>query len=105
MGNGSTSRSINVTQGGTYTVTVTNSNGCSSTCSKTITVTQGPNCSISGNTSICRNQSTTLSAPSGSGYSYLWSTGSHSRTISVNHSGTYTVRVTKGGCTSTLALM
>ncbi len=103
-GNGSTSRSINVTQGGTYTVTVTNSNGCSSTCSKTITVTQGPNCSISGNTSICRNQSTTLSAPSGSGYSYLWSTGSHSRTISVNHAGTYTVRVTKGGCTSTCSV-
>jgi hypothetical protein len=101
---GSTSRSINVNQGGTYTVTVTNRNGCSSTCSKTITVSQGPNCSISGNTSICRGQSTTLSAPSGSGYSYRWNTGSHSRTISVNRAGTYTVRVTKGNCTSTCSV-
>jgi len=101
---GATTRTINVSQGGTYTVTVTNSSGCSSSCSKTIYVSAGPNCSISGNTTICGGQSTTLSAPSGSGYTYLWNTGATSRSITVNCAGTFSVRVSNGNCSSTCSV-
>jgi len=103
--NGATTRSIDVNQGGNYSVTVFNSNGCSSTCDKTITVGTSPNCSIMGSSTICAGQSTALSAPVGSGYTYLWSTGERSRTINVNTAGTYTVNVTKGNCTSSASIV
>ncbi len=103
--NGSHSRCINVTTAGTYTVTVTNSSGCSSTCSKTITVNPRPSCTISGNTTIQQGQCTQLCAPSGNGYTYTWSNGSHARCITVSCAGTYSVTVTNSsGCSSTCSV-
>jgi len=102
---GASSRCINVTTSGTYTVTVTNSAGCSSTSSKTITVNGGPSCTISGNTLISNGQWTSLCAPSGSGYSYTWSNGSRNRCITVNCPGTYSVTVrNQNGCSSTCSV-
>ncbi|MCX6291559.1 MAG: T9SS type A sorting domain-containing protein [Bacteroidetes bacterium] len=98
---GATTRCITVTGAGTYSVTVTNSNGCSSTCSKCVTVSPGPDCTISGNSSICQGQSTSLCVPSG-GSSYLWNTGATTRCITVTSAGTYSVTVTNSsGCSST----
>ena len=105
--NGSHNQCISVNSAGTYTLTVTNRNGCSSTCSKTIYVSPAPSCNITttgcgSNNTICQGQSVTLSAPSGTGYTYLWSNGSHNRTITVNTGGTYSVTVTNSsGCSST----
>ncbi|MFN8164705.1 MAG: T9SS type A sorting domain-containing protein [Bacteroidia bacterium] len=104
---GATTRSITVSTGGTYSVTVFNAYGCSSTCNTTVTVVPSPSCNITGNTTICQGQSTTLSAPSGSGYSYHWSTGATTRTICVNRAGTYSVTVSTsrcGGCSSTCSV-
>lgn len=97
--NGSITNNISGIGAGTYTVTVTDSRGCTATTS--IIVTQAsqlvPN--ISGPTSFCPGNSTTLNA--GSGYSsYNWSTGATTQTISVNTAGTFTVTVTNAnGCT------
>ncbi|HNP47938.1 MAG TPA: T9SS type A sorting domain-containing protein [Bacteroidia bacterium] len=105
--NGSHAQCISVNSAGTYTLTVTNAAGCSSTCSKTIYVSAGPSCSITAtgcgsNNTICQGQSVTLTAPSGSGYTYSWSNGSHNRSITVNSGGTYSVTVTNSaGCSST----
>jgi len=55
----------------TYSVTVTNSNGCSATNSMVLTVNQLPPASAGNNTSICIGYNTTLNASGGT--SYVWS--------------------------------
>ncbi len=103
-GSQNTAVASNLTNG-IYTVTVTDLNNGNCSASNTIQVTAYsiPNLSVSPNTSICRNQATTLSA-SGAG-SYLWSTGSTASSIVVtpNSTTTYSVIGTSsvGGCTNT----
>jgi len=104
---GATTASINVTAAGTYTVTVTGSNGCSATATVTITgnSTQ-PSVVITGNAVLtCTTQSATLIATatvSGTA-SYLWNTGATTATISVTAPGEYSVTVTdsSNGCSVT----
>ena len=96
---GATTSSINVSTAGTFTVTVTNANGCTGSTSATTTVISNPTPSISGTTTFCSGSSTILNA--GSGYStYLWSTGATTSSINVSTAGTFTVTVTNAnGCT------
>lgn len=101
---GANTSSINVTLAGTYRVTVSRG-GCSSTGSL---VVNGSSCtvtaSISGVSSLCLSQSGTLtaSATGSSPFTYAWSTGSTTQTITINSAGSYTVTVTgNGGCTAT----
>ena len=95
---GGTSQSINVVSSGNYTVTVTYANGCTSSATQNINVNPNPTPSISGVTTICPGQTTTLDA--GSGYtSYAWNTGGTSQTVNVQ-GGSYNVTVTNAnGCT------
>ncbi|HEX7149953.1 MAG TPA: hypothetical protein VF618_00585, partial [Thermoanaerobaculia bacterium] len=96
--NGETTQSIEA-GAGTYAVTVT-ANGCSKQSAvKTVTEKALPAATISGNTSICAGTTTTLTAASGSGYTYLWSTGATSPSITVG-GGNYYVDVTVNGCTA-----
>jgi uncharacterized repeat protein (TIGR01451 family) len=100
---GSTASVITVspTSSTTYTVTVTNVNGCSATLSRVVTVSQPPLVNITGNNSVCINQSSTLTATGGG--AYLWSTGSTSSALTVTPvaNTTYTVTVTDdNGCTA-----
>src|SRR4029078_3981228 len=102
--NGDTTRTINVTTNGTFTVRVTNASGCQSlaSASVTVTVTALPVATItpSGPTSFCQGGSVTLDAGAGV-TSSRWSNGNASRTISVATNGTFTVRVTNAsGCQS-----
>ncbi|AEE53479.1 ice-binding family protein [Haliscomenobacter hydrossis] len=97
---GATTNCITVNAAGTYSVTVTGVGGCTSVCSKTITISQQPTCLISGNDAICVGSSTQLCVPAGA-LSYLWSTGATTNCITVNAVGTYSVTVTNtGGCIS-----
>lgn len=94
---GETTQSINVNNPGTYSVTVTNSNGCNSSATQTVSMMEQP--IISGNNHICSGQSATLTT-SGSG-SYAWSNGASSSSITVNTPGTYSVTITlSNGCSS-----
>ncbi|MBL0342010.1 MAG: T9SS type A sorting domain-containing protein [Bacteroidetes bacterium] len=100
---GATTQTISVNTAGTFTVTVTNGNGCTGT-SASVTTTLNPllTPTISGTLAFCAGGSTTLNA--GSYSSYLWNTGATTQTISVNTAGTFTVTVTNGnGCTGTSA--
>ncbi|MFD2524069.1 Ig-like domain-containing protein [Emticicia soli] len=76
---------------GIYTVTVISAEGCSATATASVTVNPAPTPNISGTTSICEGQSTTLTATGGN--SYLWSTGETTTSINVNPttSTTYTL--------------
>src|SRR5207253_10432768 len=86
----------------TYSVTVTDANGCTSSCSFTVTVTPAPVCNItSSNPSICVGGSSTLTASGGT--SFLWSNAATTASITVNPTTTttYTVTVTNAnGCSS-----
>lgn len=78
---------------GSYTVTVTDNNGCSSVA--TAIVSSNPNlpvASISGITSICSGGTTLLTASGGD--SYQWSTGATTDTLTVTPSANTTYIVT-----------
>ncbi|MFN7015286.1 MAG: hypothetical protein ACK4ON_13555, partial [Bacteroidia bacterium] len=72
---GATTQQIIVTEGGWYTVTVFNEEGCSSSCDIYITEIPAPDPTITvdGELEICAGESVTLTAADG--YSYIWSTG------------------------------
>jgi len=56
----------------------------------------------SGNTTFCQGNSVTLTAPAGTGISYLWSTTDTTQSIIVNSSGVFTVTVSDvNGCSAT----
>ncbi|MFN3916104.1 MAG: gliding motility-associated C-terminal domain-containing protein [Flavobacteriales bacterium] len=100
---------INATlaQSGTYTVTVTDGNGCSATANTTVTVSNGATLSATVISNVSCNGGSNGSAqvsPSGTSgpYTYSWSpsggTGATAQNLSA---GTYTVTVTDGnGCQS-----
>ena len=99
--NNATTETIPVTTAGTYTVTVSNSLGCSGTASTVVTVNQNPTPIITGTTAICAGNTATLDA--GVGYaSYLWSNSATNETVSISTAGTYTVTVSNSsGCIGT----
>jgi len=92
----STVQFIKTDSAGTYSVTITDANGCTMVPDPvTIVVYPTPQATISGNHYRCNNSGClTLSAPYGQHYIYLWSTGETSTTISVCNEGVFTVMVT-----------
>lgn len=101
---GATSPSISVNTTGSYTVQVTNSFGCLSQPSLATNITVNPlpvtpTITASGPTTLCEGGSVTLTSSVSS--AYLWSTGATTRSISVNTTGNFWVRVTDAnGCQS-----
>ncbi len=81
-----------------YSVVVTTPCGKDTLVSKVIHVLPYPVITSSGNTSICRGNSATISA--GGGTSYVWSNGATSTSINVSPTSTktYTVTVSNGMC-------
>jgi large repetitive protein len=101
--NGATTQSITVSDAGSYSVTVTNANGCSAASAATaVSVLALPEASItaSGSTTFCEGASVTLTASAGA--SYVWSNGATTQSIDVTAAGAYSVTVTNAaGCSST----
>ena len=104
--NGTTSEDLSGVWPGTYTVTVSDSQGLSQTLSVTILQSSGgialtyslvrPTCFGGTNGSVQANPTAPVN-----GYTYLWSTGATTRKITGVPAGSYTVTVTKTatGCT------
>ena len=89
---GETTPTINVFGGGERVVTVSDSNGCSTTASVNVTVNPLPTVAISGNTTLCTGESSLLTASGGS--SYVWNTGATIPSITVSNGGIYSVTAT-----------
>jgi Right handed beta helix region/SprB repeat/Protein of unknown function (DUF1565) len=103
--NGNTSNEINNLLAGVYTVTVTDANGCTTTASYEVTQPIQVTASITNNSTACSNIATVAAGGGTPGYSYSWSNGSTSATISGVPVGTYTVTVTdENGCTATASV-
>ncbi|MBB6612206.1 T9SS type A sorting domain-containing protein [Pontibacter sp. Tf4] len=101
--NGATTQSISVNESGTFTVVVTDANGCSSVESVPVNVTVNPlpvaSIQAGGPTTFCEGGTVTLTAQGGT--SWLWSNGATTQSIVVNAGGNYSVQVTDGNsCTS-----
>ena len=105
---GSTSATLTNLAPGSYTVTVTDFNGCSEQSTRNISNVPGPVATLDSIRNVrCFGQNTGgvfISAPGGvSPKTYLWSNGSVSQDISNVAAGTYTVTVTDANsCTSVL---
>lgn len=83
----------------TYTVLVTDANGCTATSSVTVNVVQGPQVSIGSDQNLCWNEVPVTLTPNGGPYqTYTWSTGETTSAISVDTSGSYNVTVFDGIC-------
>ena len=98
--NGSTEESPQVSVADTYTVTVTDVNGCTSTASTEVLEDNDPPTIILDDIEICIGEDGTITASGG--VSYSWPTGESSESIIVNPASTtdYTVTVTDtNGCT------
>jgi len=105
--NGETTQSITVTEGGDYSVTIFDINGCptASATSTTVTVNPIPTAEISadGPLEFCITQDF-VQLTSSPGVSYLWSTGESTQSITISESGSHTVTVTDAnGCVQTSA--
>ena len=89
---------------GSYVLTVTDQNGCTSAQSNTIVVTANPVpakpvISASGPTVFCADRTITLTAPQEQ--TYQWNSGQTSQSITTNQSGDFSVRIrNQFGCTS-----
>lgn len=107
--NSGTSTSISNLPAGNYTVTVTGSGGCSATASVSVTggtplnlVTSTQQSSCTGNTGSAIVNVITGTGP----YTYNWSTGATTQSITSMGQGTYTVTVTgSGNCSASTTVV
>lgn len=99
-----TTQTISVNTAGTFTVVVTNGNGCTGSTFVTTNVKIKPIPIISGELSFCDGSSTKLCGNGGAS-SYSWSTGSTNQCIVVSDANSYAVTVTNGlGCSASTSL-
>ncbi len=105
--NGQTTQVATGLSAGTYTVQITDNNGCTSTATVQITGAVGPGLNTSSVPALCNGTATgtaSVTATGGFGtYTYLWSAGSQAtQTATGLGVGNYTVTVTDAnGCTAT----
>lgn len=102
---GETSSTISASTAGPYTVTATNSYGCSASATRNLVVHALPIPEILGSGSVCRGSSTTLTATGGISYSWSGMTEiGNSISVTPSENTTYTVTVTDAyGCTATVS--
>jgi hypothetical protein len=95
---GETTQNITVTNSGSFTIAVTDANGCNGASTATnVVVNPLPTPNITGTTSFCQGDSTQLSSNTGS--SYLWNNGHTTQSIYTLTEGSYTVTLTdNNGC-------
>ncbi|MBK8473314.1 MAG: hypothetical protein IPL33_14845 [Sphingobacteriales bacterium] len=99
---GATTSGITVSNSGTYSVTVTNSAGCTAADAVVVSINSGgTSVNLGADISLSEGDLPfTISAPNGFA-NYAWSTGAVGQSIIVNSGGTYSVTVTDAaGCTA-----
>lgn len=94
----STSQTILVSVAGTYSVTISNTDGCTATDEVEVVILDNPTVGLGEDQTIIDEEFVILDA--GPGFtSYLWNNGSTSQTIEVGISDTYSINVTdQNGC-------
>ncbi|MBI1288677.1 MAG: T9SS type B sorting domain-containing protein, partial [Flavobacteriales bacterium] len=104
--NGATTASVDNVGAGSYSVTVTDANGCTATCSSTVGEPSAISATCTKVDGNCQNNNEASVSVAVSGgdepYTYAWSNGATTASISGLAEGTYSVTVTDAnGCTAT----
>ena len=90
---------IQVNSSGTYSVTVTDGNGCESTDAVAVQTLTSPNVNAGQDVTVCENNFPVTLNATGNGSQVEWSTGAQTPTITVANAGTYIVTTTaQNGC-------
>ena len=98
--NGSTSQSLSGVAAGTYTLTVVDGDHCYITTSLTLTAPQPPVVELPSIPTLCPRDTVSVAVNSGMS-AYAWSTGDHTREVSIHSAGTYSVTITNSNsCTA-----
>ena len=99
-----TTASINGLGAGTYTVTVTDASGCSAVASTTVNARGSLSITVAKTDGACgiTNGTAAVTVVTGTApFTYLWSTGATTSSVSLLGAGSYTVTVTDAtGCTA-----
>lgn len=101
---GATTETTTVNNTGVYSLTV-NANNCVASASISVNISPTPSVTIPANLAVCAGAAATVTPitilPSGS-YTYTWSTGAHTPSITVLNPMTVTVQITNtaSGCTA-----
>ncbi len=102
--NANTTTSIQSLVAGTYTVTVTDADGCAAFASATVTEPSELTISLGNNITVCSGETASLNAPAGFA-TYTWSTGDTTASISQVPVGNYSITATNtDGCTATTSI-
>ncbi|AKD53813.1 SprB repeat-containing protein [Spirosoma radiotolerans] len=101
--NGAITASVSGLVSGAYSVSVTDAGGCSATATVNVNSVSGPSLSVNSAGASCNATASGSATAVVSGglapYSYSWSNGASTSSVSGLSAGTYTVRVTDGnGC-------
>ncbi|MBK9274862.1 MAG: gliding motility-associated C-terminal domain-containing protein [Flavobacteriales bacterium] len=99
-----TGQSIPVTTSGTYSVLVTDPQGCSATFDAQVVLVEPPVVDLGPDTTVCTGPGVVLDAGN-PGSTYLWSTGATGQTISPSQSGLYGVLVSNSVCQASDSVM
>lgn len=95
----STSQTLLVTSSGTYSVQVTDLNGCVGGDTISLFINQVPTLSLGNNLSICKPKYGLVLSPTTNASNYYWNNGSTNPTLNVNTNGNYWVEVSlANGC-------
>ena len=98
--NGSTSQSLSGVSAGTYSLTVVDGDHCYITTSLTLTAPQPPVVELPSIPTLCPKDTVSVAVNSDMS-AYEWSTGEHTREISIHSAGTYSVTITNSNsCTA-----
>ncbi len=98
--NGDTTSSLNTNFIGTFSVTVTDLNGCVGSGSVTITDGAPTALPLPDSLKLCQGDSAVLNATANNAISYYWNTDDTTATLTVRTTGTYNVIVSNGQCVS-----
>lgn len=100
---GETTNSIDITQSGTYSLSITQADGCILSDEITINLSDPINVSVGNDTTICNGNTLAIIAitsNNNANNNYLWSSGATTQQITAAQSGTYSITVSNSICTA-----